>query len=295
MNKSKPSGGSANIILRPGRADDATACGAICYEAFKTISEQHNFPPDFPTPEIAIGLLSHIFSRSDVYSVVAEADGRLVGSNFLWENGIIAGVGPITIDPAAQNLAVGKRLMQDVMRRADEGGFAGVRLAQAAYHNRSLSLYTKLGFDTREPLSTIQGSALGLEIPGHPVRPAKEVDLPACNELCRRVHGHDRGLELSNAVTQGTASVVEHAGRISGYATVIGFFGHAVGESNEDLKALIGAAPAFPGPGFLLPTRNSDLLRWCLQMGLRVVQPMTLMSVGLYNEPRGAFLPSILY
>lgn len=295
MNKSKPSGGSANIILRPGAPGDATACGAICYEAFKTISEQHNFPPDFPTPEIAIGLLSHILSRSDVYSVVAEADGRLVGSNFLWENGIIAGVGPITIDPAAQNLAVGKRLMEDVMRRAHERAFAGVRLAQAAYHNRSLSLYTKLGFDTREPLSTIQGSALGLEIPGHPVRPAKTEDLPACNELCRRVHGHDRGLELSNAVTQGTASVVERAGRISGYATVIGFFGHAVGESNEDLKALIGAAPAFPGPGFLLPTRNSDLLRWCLANGLRIVQPMTLMSVGLYNEPQGAFLPSILY
>ena len=30
-------------------------------------------------------------------------------------------------------------------------------------------------------------------------------------------------------------------------------------------------------------------------MGLRVVQPMTLMSMGLYNEPKGAFLPSVLY
>lgn len=289
------SGGSTNISLRSGRPDDAAACGSICYEAFKTISEHHHFPPDFPAPEIAIGLLSHILSRSDVYSVVAEADGRLVGSNFLWENGVIAGIGPITIDPGAQNLAVGRGLMEDVLRRAEERAFAGVRLVQAAYHNRSLSLYTKLGFDAREPLSTMQGAALGLVIPEHPVRPAKEEDLPACNELCRRVHGHDRGLELSDAIKQGTAAVVESSGRITGYSTVIGFFGHAVAESNDDLKALIGAAPAFPGPGFLLPTRNGDLLRWCLQMGLRVVQPMTLMSKGLYNEPRGAFLPSILY
>jgi GNAT superfamily N-acetyltransferase len=295
MNKSKQSDRSANIILRPGRPEDAEVCGAICYEAFKTISEHHNFPPDFPAPEIAIGLLSQILSRSDVYSVVAEADGRVVGSNFLWENGVIAGVGPITIDPAAQNLAVGKRLMEDVLRRGEERAFAGIRLVQAAYHNRSLSLYTKLGFDAREALSTIQGAALGLKLPGHQVRAAKEEDLPACNELCRRVHGHDRGLELSDAVRQGSATVAERAGRITGYATVIGFFGHAVGESNDDLKALIGAAPAFPGPGFLLPTRNGDLLRWCLQMGLRVVQPLTLMSKGLYNEPQGAFLPSILY
>ncbi len=87
----------------------------------------------------------------------------------------------------------------------------------------------------------------------------------------------------------------EHGGRISGYTTMIGFFGHTVGESNEDLKALIGAAESFPGPGFLLPTRNSEMLRWWLEQGLHIVQPMTLMSLGLYNEPAGAFLPSILY
>jgi hypothetical protein len=89
--------------------------------------------------------------------------------------------------------------------------------------------------------------------------------------------------------------VVEHGGRITGYTTMVGFFGHTVGENNEDLKALIGAAPDFPGPGFLLPTRNSEMLRWCLKHGLRIVQSMTLMSLGLYNEPRGAFMPSILY
>ena len=290
-----PGSSAAKITLRPGRPEDAATCGAICYHAFKTIAEHHNFPPDFPAPEIAIGLFSQLLARNDLYSVIAEDAGRVVGSNFLWENGVIAGVGPITIDPTAQNLAVGRRLMEEVIRRAQERAFPGVRLVQAGYHNRSLSLYTKLGFDAREPLSTIQGPALGLEIPGHPVRPATEEDLPACNELCRRVHGHDRGLELRDAIKGGSAMVVERAGRITGYATVIGFFGHAVAEGNDDLKALIGAAPAFPGPGFLLPTRNSEVLRWCLKAGLRVVQPMTLMSMGLYNEPKGPFLPSILF
>ncbi|MNT65813.1 hypothetical protein D3C72_2038220 [compost metagenome] len=61
------------------------------------------------------------------------------------------------------------------------------------------------------------------------------------------------------------------------------------------MKALIGAAPAFAGPGFLLPTRNGELLRWCLERGLRIVQPMTLMSIGLYQQPEGSFLPSVLY
>ncbi|HET6342374.1 MAG TPA: GNAT family N-acetyltransferase [Gemmatimonadota bacterium] len=283
------------INLRAGRPDDGESCGSICYEAFRTIADQHNFPRDFPTPEVAAGLLSQLFSRSDIYSVVAEVERRVVGSNFLWENAMIAGVGPITVDPALQNVAVGRRLMEDVIRRAQDRGFAGIRLVQAAYHNRSLSLYAKLGFDAREPLSTVQGPAFGLEIPGYAVRSANEADLDACNKLCVRVHGHDRGAELLEAIKQGTATVVTHHGRVTGYATMVGFFGYAVGETNEDLKALIGAATEFPGPGFLLPTRNSELLRWCLGNGLRVVQPMTLMSIGLYNEPGGVFLPSVIY
>jgi len=288
-------GRAADLRLRGGRPEDAEDCGSICYGAFKAIAEGHNFPPDFPSPEIAGGLLASLLAREDVYSVVAEADGRVVGSNFLWENGTIAGVGPITIDPNAQNAAVGRRLMEDVLRRAEERNIAGVRLVQAAYHNRSLSLYTKLGFDVREPLSNLQGPAIGERVPGHAVRPAKEEDLGACDALALRVHGHDRGSELLEAIGQGNANVVEHDGRITGYTTGVGFFGHTVGESNEDLKALIGAAPGFPGPGFLLPTRNGEVLRWCLERGLRIVQPMTLMSLGLYNEPAGAFTPSILY
>jgi ribosomal protein S18 acetylase RimI-like enzyme len=283
------------LTLRAGRPEDAEDCGSICYEAFKAIANEHNFPLDFPSSEITGGLLTSLLSRDDLYSVVAEADGRVVGSNFLWENGTIAGVGPITIDPAAQNIAVGRRLMEDVLRRAEERNIAGVRLVQAAYHNRSLSLYTKLGFDTREPLSNLQGAAIEEQIPGYAVRPATEEDLGACNELCLKVHGHNRGPELLEAIEQGTAAVVEHGGRITGYTTTVGFFGHTVGESNEDLKALIGAAPEFPGPGFLLPTRNGEVLRWCLERGLRIVQPMTLMSRGLYNEPAGTFMPSVLY
>jgi predicted N-acetyltransferase YhbS len=284
-----------NIGFRAGNPDDAEACGSICYEAFKAIANQHNFPPDFCDRETAVGLLSQLLSRKDIYSVVAESNGRVIGSNFLWENTVIAGVGPITVDPPVQNSALGRQLMKDVMRRARDRRFVGIRLVQSAYHSRSLSLYTKLGFDTREPLSNLQGPPIGLEILGHAVRQANEGDLGDCNKLCLRVHGHDRGPELLEAIKQGTAMLVEHGGRVTGYATMVGFFGHAVGESNEDLKALIGAATSFPGPGFMLPTRNGELLRWCLEKGLRIVQPMTLMSIGLYNEPAGAVLPSIIY
>jgi GNAT superfamily N-acetyltransferase len=281
--------------LRPGKPADAERCGIICYEAFKTIAEKHGFPPDLPSPEVGIGLVETLLGRPDVYSVVAEHDGRVIGSNFLWEAPPVGGVGPITVDPTLQNVKVGRQLMDAVLARARERGFASVRLVQAAYHNRSLSLYTKLGFVAREPLSILQGPRIGIGVPGSTVRAARKGDIDSCNALCLRVHGHERGYELGLAIEQGTATVVERSGRITGYATLIGFFGHAVAETNDDLKALIAAAPSFLGLGFLLPTRNAEVFRWCLEQGLHVVQPMTLMSTGLYAKPASAFLPSILY
>jgi hypothetical protein len=158
-----------------------------------------------------------------------------------------------------------------------------------------MSLYTKLGFAVREPLSCIQGPPLRTEVPGRRVRPARDADVAACNDVCLRVHGHTRDGEVRDAVAQGSAVVVEHDGRVTGYATGIAFFAHAVGETGADVEAMIAAAPAFVGPGFLVPTRNTALMRWCLEHGLRIVQPMTLMTIGAYDEPRGAYLPSISF
>jgi predicted N-acetyltransferase YhbS len=286
---------ASQITLRPGRPADAAAAGDICYRAFATIARAHNFPPDFPTPEAAAELARKLLGHPGFHAVVAEAQGRIVGSNFVDLRDAVAGVGPITVDPAVQNKAVGRRLMEEVVRHAAEQGRGAVRLVQAAYHGRSLSLYAKLGFDVQEPLACLQGPPPKAVPPGRTVRPASSFDLQAADALARRVLGHDRGGELRDAVAEGTAAVVERAGRITGYTTGIGFLGHAVGDENDDVAALIAAAPAIAGPGLLLPTRNTALFRWCLAQGLRVVQPMTLMTLGPYREPAGAFLPSILY
>jgi GNAT superfamily N-acetyltransferase len=281
--------------LRRSEQTDAAAAGDICYRAFKAIAEAHNFTPDFPGPDVAAGMLAGLIGHEKFFGMVAESDGRIVGSNFLDERNPIAGIGPVTVDPGLQNSKVGRELMQALMERARKRGFAGIRLVQAGYHNRSLVLYLKLGFDTRDHLVCLQGPAIGKTVAGCFVRPATVEHLPDCNRLCFRVHGHDRGGELADAIAQGAARVVERAGRITGYAAPIAYFGHAVGETNDDIKALIAAAQSFPGPGFLAPTRNGELMRWCLAEGLRVTQSMTLMTIGLYNEPDGAWLPSVLY
>jgi GNAT superfamily N-acetyltransferase len=286
---------TSKLTLRRATPEDATTCGRICFDAFSTINQKHGFPCDFPGPEASTGLLTMMFSAPGFYCVVAESDGRVIGSNCLDERSIIAGVGPITVDPAIQNTGVGRALMQAVMDRAGQQRAAGIRLVQAAFHNRSLSLYTRLGFDIREPLACMQGRTTQRTVADCTVRPATPADLEACDALSYRVHGFDRGADLAQSIQAGTARIVEREGRITGYTSNLAFFGHATAETNPDLQALIASAESFGGPGILVPTRNTELFRWCLANGLRIVQPLTLMTMGLYNDPTGAWLPSILF
>lgn len=285
------------LIIRRGKTDDAAKSAEIFYEAFTTIAEQHNFPPDISPPDSGTELAwAKRFSNPALYGIVAELDGHIVGSNFLDERDSVAGVGPLTVAPTVQDKKIGQGLMKDVLNRSAEKKHPGVRLVTGAYNRRSLVLYTKMGFEVREMLVSMHGPQLQLQIPNHKVRPATKSDLPICNQLCWDIHGHERGGVLLDAIEKGTATVVESGNRITGYATEISSSGYAVSENNNGLKALIAAAPELvESNGFLLPTRNGELFRWCLQNGLKVVQPATLMSLGLYNEPLGSFLPSIFY
>ena len=237
-----------SLSIRRATAADAEVCGRICFEAFTSLAKHHNFPQEFSVPEIPISILSMLFSHPAFFCMVGERDGKVIGSICMDERNPIAGIGPITIDPAAQNRTAGRQLMQAVTGRAAERKFAGIRLVHAAYHNRALSLYAKLGFVVREPLSCMQGPAIQTTLPGYRVRPAQANDIAACNELCLRVHGYDRGGELGEAIQQGTAVVAESHGRVTAYASSVGLIGHAVGETNEDLKALIASATEFHGP-----------------------------------------------
>jgi hypothetical protein len=116
-----------------------------------------------------------------------------------------------------------------------------------------------------------------------------------------RVHGYERTNELADAIDSPALSpfVAIRDGRVTAYATTLAFFpaAHAVAESDESMQALIaGTAAATGAPAaFLLPVRQAELFRWCLNAGLRVVKPMTYMTVGEYREPRGSWIPSVLY
>ena len=288
-----PAPGVRAITLRPIGPADATEAGRIVHAAFAGIHDHHRFPRDFPSPAAATGLVDAFVSHPSVWGVVAERAGRVVGSNFLDERGTVRGVGPITVDPAAQESGVGRRLMEAVLERTDDAD--GVRLLQDAFNTRSMALYASLGFEITDPVALMAGRPRGEMPEGHAVRPLTEQDLPAAAELSLHVHGYERTAELADALAAGGANLVEAHGRIVGYATSLAHFAgaHAVAETPEAMAALILARQATAS--FLLPTRQHELFRWALAAGLRVVKPMNYMVTGLHRDPMGAWIPSVLF
>ena len=286
------------LIIRSIRQDDAEMCGKIGFQAHKAISSAHGYPSEQPSLEFAVGMIRTLLANPNSWGALAERDGQILGSIFLhlFPASPVAAIGPLTVEPSAQG-GVGRALMEASLTEARKRSYDQVRLVQSPSHLRSFVLYTKCGFILREPLFLMRGNPVP-SIVGkkHDVRAARSEDISACNEICISVHGFSREIELRQAIDQQVASVnIDNTGNITGYAAGIGWLGHAVAKTNEVLKALVANASAIIGPGFFVPGRNSDLLRWLLDAGFRMVWPANLMTVGNYQDPTAPFLPSIAY
>ena len=287
------------VQLREIEPGDHEAAARIAYEAFAGIHDRHRFPRDFPTLDAARGLVAAFSSHPSIWGVVAESDGRVVGSNFLDERGPIRGVGPITVDPDAQAAGVGRRLMEAVIERGTRAD--GIRLLQDSFNTASLALYSSLGFRVEESVALMAGTPNVAPRRGVEVRPLVAHDIPACEELHVFVHGFARTRELRDALAAPALDpyVALREGRIVAYAATLHQFGaaHAVAESEDDMAALIfgAAGPGGPPASFLLPLHQHGLLRSCLAAGLRIVKPMNYMVMGRYRRAQGAWIPSVLY
>lgn len=298
LNSNSPDVSRAGIELRPIEPEDRDEAARIVYEAFAGIHDRHRFARDFPTLDAALELTNGFIAHPSIHGVVAEIEGRVVGSNFIDERGPVRGIGPITVDPAVQGRRVGRALMEAVMER--NAGALGIRLLQDSFNTGSLSLYASLGFEAAEPVALMNGRPRN-RVEGVEVRPLEPGDLEEAEQLHIRVHGFERTAELEDALAAPafTPTAAVRDGRIVAYAATLSFFpaAHAVAESEGDLAGLIAGTLALTGEdgAFLLPARQSELLRWSLGEGLRIVKPMTYMTVGHYEQPAGAWIPSVLY
>lgn len=281
-------------LTRPVAADGA-ALADICFRAFKDISERHGYESDFYNVEFAQMVISGCIANERGYSVAANVDGTLVGSNYFSFMDEVAGVGPVSVDPERQGEGIGRVLMVDLLREAREQGIERVRLMQDAFNMTSLALYASLGFDTRHPVALLDPAP-----ERHPdVRLMTAGDLDVVEGMSRDIQKVSRRNDVGHHIRSGPFKPVvrERNGRIVGYF-VIGMPGHGCAESEDDLVVLAQHAATEVPPEIarcFCPLREGSLYRKFLAAGFRNRKVMNLMTMGPYDEPEGAWMPSVLY
>lgn len=288
------------VHIRPAQPGDEVALGRVLREAFTSIAERHGFATDFPSGEYAEGLAATLIAAEPYRGVVAEVKGRIAGTAFVNVSDPVRGIGPVAVSPARQGRGVGRAVMEAIM---EEGaGGTGLRLTQDGFNLSSLTLYASLGFEVKEPLVLRIGRPHGLQAPPDElhVRRMHPDDVDACADLCMCVHGIERRAELRLGLSTGLPGhVAERDGRLVAYATTVALWqrAHGMAETSDDLIGLLtGAAHNDPSPvSLLVPTRDAALHNWCVAHRLRAVKPMNLMAYGDYQEPRGAWFPSVAY
>jgi predicted N-acetyltransferase YhbS len=285
------------VRLRPASPTDAEACGRVLHAAQSDLAARHGLVPELASSAEAAAHVAALLSDPAMFGVVAESGGQVVGASFLQERDEVRGIGPAAVAPGLQGTGIGRRLLRAVLDRAEGAG--STRVVQDAASLAATALHADLGFEVKAPLLLLAGHPQGATDLDVRVRPMQEEDVAACDRLHAAAHGVSRAQEIRQALSVQSPVVAERQGRIVGYLAAPGIWraNHGVAETPAEMAALLaGAARLRAGPvALLLPSRQSELLRWCLAAGMRGVKPMLLLARGGYRVPARCWIPSAQY
>ncbi len=283
------------LELIPATVEQIPVLSRICHEAFSALHDRCGVDRDIPDAAVGEMIIGQVVKRPDYTGVTAVLDGKIVGSNFLVQADEVAGVGPITVDPAVQSKGIGRVLMQWAVDEARRRGIRQTRLFQETINTTSLPLYTQLGFDWRDAAALMQARPAGDEADPS-VRPITAEDLPAVAALSEASYGFSRAGDAAQLIGWQVPGFVRvRDGRTVGYLFAT-LFGHAGAETDEDLLALAGeAARHLPPPlaKYICPMGRAGLYRKALAAGHRYCKALSYMSLGEYVAPEGPHFPSI--
>jgi GNAT superfamily N-acetyltransferase len=150
---------AADLTVRPLAESDLEEADRVMRVAFGTFI-------GMPEPERFMGDAAHVRPRwtarpEDAFA--AEAQGRLVGTNFATRWGSFAFFGPLTLHPRFWDRGYARRLIEPVMERFDEWGVTHAGLFTFPNSPKHLAMYQKFGFRPRA-LTLLMRREVGMAI-----------------------------------------------------------------------------------------------------------------------------------
>jgi GNAT superfamily N-acetyltransferase len=138
------------VDLRPTTADDFPALHGLFVAALRGVFEQHGFDPPGPPFEVLFNQQQHVLETGT--SVVAEAEGRLLGFGAAWQRDEHWFLASLFVDPSAQGRGVGPALLDAVW-----GAASRRRTITDAIQPVSNALYGRHGLIPATPVLTFAG------------------------------------------------------------------------------------------------------------------------------------------
>jgi GNAT superfamily N-acetyltransferase len=132
----------SGVTIRPLGESDLAEADRIMRVAFGTFL-------GLPDPSAFMGDADYVRTRwaaEPTCALAAEADGRLVGTNFVTRWGSVGFFGPLTVDPALWDKGVARALLNETMPFFDRWGVTHAGLFTFPQSPKHLGLYQGYGF-----------------------------------------------------------------------------------------------------------------------------------------------------
>lgn len=129
---------------------------------------------------------------------VDECTGRIVGANFLSQfeptSPCVRAVGPLAVSPRCQSANVGRQLMLEIVKLARSQGATSIRLGANCHNVVAVSLYTTLGFHTKDSLAILSPWKPNIPRmedihPDYEFRRMEKQDIEECCRLMKQICG----------------------------------------------------------------------------------------------------------
>lgn len=295
------------MTIRPMRVDEWDAVARLIHRSTNAWYQDRLGHEIFASGWEACRVFPEVYEALDPgCCLVAETGaGELVGSCFYHPRPTHVSLGIMNAAPEAAGQGVARRLLDEILSRADG---LPVRLVSSAMNLDSFSLYTRAGFAPYELFQDmVFPNGVGAAAVDPEVRDARAGDVDAVVALEERLLGISRRKDIEmfirNEAGIWSSSVkVDAGGRVQGFLAAVdhpgaGMLGPGVAVDEGAMRSLILAearrerrAP----PVFLVPSRCRELVAGLYRLGARNCELHVGQALGEIKAPEGVMMPTFL-
>lgn len=263
-------------------------------------------PAIFTGDPLDCGVFCQVYEALDPgCCIVAEQDGKLMGSCFVHPRSTHISLGIVNTHPDAFGQGVARRMLDEAITWAERES-KPLRLVSSAMNLDSYSLYTRAGFVPRMLFQDMLLPDISRLPAADPrVRPVTSADIAALVVLEKEHVGLDRERDFTyfceNVLGIWSGSVWEENGEVGGFLFAVAhpasnLLGPGFAKTEEIAAALLAAERRKhpDNPVFLVPAHCEVLIKTVYSWGARNCELHVAQVRGAWQEPTGIVFPSFL-